>query len=408
MRQGMTAQASPLAPTAVAEKAKTTSRTKIVLPALVAVFALAGGGWYALSAGKQSTDDAQVEGHVMNVSARVSGQVAKVYVEDNQEVKEGDLLLELDHAELDAKVDAARADLTAAQAQLANAQAALDLTTKNADAALVQARGGLAQASSTADTQAAAIRQADADVAAAASRLSLARTELDRAKNLFASDALPRATVDARQADFDTATAQAQEASARLASAHAAVSGVNGGIVTARGRLAAAQTVDEQLAAARSAVELARAKVKQAEAQLALAQLSASYAYVRAPHAGEVSRRTVEVGQMVGPDKALLSLVPLDDVWVVANFKEDQLAEMHPGETATVTIDAYGSKRFEAHVESIAGASGARFALLPPDNASGNFVKVVQRVPVLVRLEGAQGAALRPGMSANVTVKTRG
>jgi membrane fusion protein (multidrug efflux system) len=115
----------------------------------------------------------------------------------------------------------------------------------------------------------------------------------------------------------------------------------------------------------------------------------------------------VEVGQMVGPDKGLLSLVPLDDVWVVANFKEDQLAEMKPGATATVTIDAYGSKPFFGHVDSIAGASGARFALLPPDNASGNFVKVVQRVPVLVRLDEAQGAELRPGMSANVTVKTR-
>jgi membrane fusion protein (multidrug efflux system) len=154
-------------------------------------------------------------------------------------------------------------------------------------------------------------------------------------------------------------------------------------------------------------VEASLARVEQAKSQLGLAELASSYAFVRAPHGGQISRRTVEVGQMVGPDKPLLSIVPLDDVWVVANFKEDQLAEMRPGEAATVTVDTFGSREFTGHVDSIAGASGARFALLPPDNASGNFVKVVQRVPVLVRLDPGARVDLRPGMSANVTVRTK-
>jgi membrane fusion protein (multidrug efflux system) len=381
-------------------------RARIVMAGLLAAAALGGGLWYAQGVGKQATDDAQVEGHVMNVSARVSGQVAQVYARDNQTVHEGDLLVELDHSELDAKADAARADLAAARAQLDSAQSQLDLTSKNADANLTQARGGVAQASGALSSSGAAIRQAEADVTAARARLKLATTELDREKRLAQDGAVSAATLDGRQNEFDQAQASYTQAEARLESTRANAAGASGGLVFANGRLAAAQTVAEQLTAARAAVQLAEAKVKQAESQLALAELAASYAYVRAPHDGEVSRRTVEVGQMVGPDKPLLAVVPLDDVWVVANFKEDQLAEMKAGQAATVTVDAFGSHKLTGHVDSVAGASGARFALLPPDNASGNFVKVVQRVPVLVRLDDAAGVELRPGMSADVTVRT--
>jgi membrane fusion protein (multidrug efflux system) len=138
-----------------------------------------------------------------------------------------------------------------------------------------------------------------------------------------------------------------------------------------------------------------------------MAELNESYTRIKAPSRGVVSRRSVEPGQMISAERPLLALVPPDDVWVVANFKEDQLAEMKPGQSVTVRVDAYGRRDFPGHVESLASASGARFALLPPDNASGNFVKVVQRVPVLVRLDGAPVVPLRPGMSAYVTVSTR-
>jgi membrane fusion protein, multidrug efflux system len=389
------------------EAAPKTGRAKFVLAGLVAAVAAAGGGWYLHGLGKQATDDAQVEGHVMSVAARVSGQVERVYVRDNQMVKEGDLLVELDHSELDARVDAAKADAEAARAQLASAESQLELTTKSADANLVQARGGVAQASGALWSSNASIRQADADVAAAQARLTLATTELDRDRKLVANGSLGAAVLDSRQSEFDQSRAAFEQAKARLESTRATVAGASGGVVYANGRLAAAQTVGEQIAAAKAAVELAQAKVRQSDSQLALAELSASYAYVRAPHDGEISRRTVEVGQSVTPDKALLAVVPLDDVWVVANFKEDQLADMRPGQPVVVTVDAFGSRELTGHVDSIAGASGARFALLPPDNASGNFVKVVQRVPVLVRIDGASGVELRPGMSAYVTVRTK-
>jgi membrane fusion protein, multidrug efflux system len=155
-------------------------------------------------------------------------------------------------------------------------------------------------------------------------------------------------------------------------------------------------------------VEQADARVQQAEAALKLAELNLSYTTVRAARRGVVSRRTVEEGQWVTPERPLMALVPLEDVWIVANFKEDQLADMHPGQPATVQFDTYGGREFAAHVESIGGGTGARFALLPPDNATGNFIKVVQRVPVLLRLDGSAGVALRPGMSADVTVRTDG
>jgi membrane fusion protein, multidrug efflux system len=174
----------------------------------------------------------------------------------------------------------------------------------------------------------------------------------------------------------------------------------------ATGRLNAAETSPEQVASARAALSLAEARVKQMEAALKLADLNLAYTTVRAARRGVVSRRTVEEGQMVSPDRPLLAIVPLDDVWIVANFKEDQLAEMHPGQSATVRLDAYGRRELTGHVDSMAGGTGARFALLPPDNATGNFVKVVQRLPVLVRLDSADGVELRPGMSADVTVRT--
>src|SRR5207253_5165659 len=161
-----------------------------------------------------------------------------------------------------------------------------------------------------------------------------------------------------------------------------------------------------QVASARAALALAEAKALQAEAVLKLAELNLSYATVRAPRRGVVSRRSVEQGQTVGPERPLLAIVPLDDVWVVANFKEDQLAEMRAGQRTTVRLDTYGRRGFHGHVESIAGATGARFALLPPDKATGNFVKVVQRVPVKIamNLPKELESKLRPGMSAKMTV----
>jgi membrane fusion protein (multidrug efflux system) len=184
------------------------------------------------------------------------------------------------------------------------------------------------------------------------------------------------------------------------------VGNAQGGLQSARGRLVAAQSGPQRLEAARAQVELASARVDQAQAALDQAELNLSYASIRAETAGVVSRRNVEPGQLVSPDRPLLAIVVLDDVWVVANFKEDQLAGLKPGQRAQIEVDAFPDRTLRGTVDSLAGGTGARFSLLPPDNASGNFTKVVQRVPVLIRLEAHPGLELRPGLSALATVLT--
>jgi membrane fusion protein (multidrug efflux system) len=400
--QATTPEVAPEAPAA-----KKTSRAKIVLPALIAIAATVGGVSYVRGLGVETTDDAQVEGHIVNVAARATGQVAHVLVHDNQLVEEGDVLLEIDDRDLQARLLGARADLASAKAQLASANAQLALTERNITASLKQAKGGVAQASSGFLSSHAASDQARADITVAVSKRTLSETDLKRSESLFAQGAISQAEVDRQRAAFDQADAQLAQAKARLAAADAGSASTVGAVESAQGRLAQAETGPEQLDAARAAAGVAAARVEQAQAALSLSELNLSYAKVKAPMRGVVSRRSVEPGQLVSPDRTLLALVPPDDVWVVANFKEDHVKEMRSGQKVQVKIDTYGRRAFSAHVESLAGASGSRFALLPPDNASGNFTKVVQRIPVLIRLDAPPDVPFRPGMSAYASVVTK-
>ncbi|HTS81941.1 MAG TPA: HlyD family secretion protein [Myxococcaceae bacterium] len=381
-------------------------RSTQVFAGLVALAAVGALGAWIFGRGKESTDDAQIEGRVVSVSPRVSGQVEKVLVVDNQSVKQGDLLVQLDTRDLDAKLSSARADLESARAGLASAQVSLKLTEVNSAASLRQARGGLTQASSGVQATRSALAQAKAEVESAEAANRLAESDWVRAQDLAKAEAIARADLDARRARMEQARAALDQAQARLSSTEANLASSGGGLTTAQGRLAAAETAPDQVKAAEVAVQAAQARLDQAQAAYDLAALDRSYAEVRAPVDGVVSRRTVEQGQLVSPDRPMMALVPLRDVWVVANFKEDQIGDMRPGQKVAVRVDTYGRRDFPGHVESLAGASGARFALLPPDNASGNFVKVVQRVPVLIRLEQLPEVPLRPGMSATVTVRT--
>jgi membrane fusion protein (multidrug efflux system) len=387
--------------------AKRTSRAKFVLLGLVLAFAGIGGGAYAFGAGKETTDDAFVEGHVANVATRVQGQVVRVLVKDNQEVEAGDTLVELDDRDAKARLATARADLSSATAALASADANLALTSVTIDANLRQAKGGVSQAVATTATTRAGIDQAGAEVAVAQSRLDYARLEKDRSAKLFTDGAIGQADLDSKTALFDQAAATLEQARARKTSAEGSLSNATGTTLAAEGRLLAAKAGPQQVDVARAQVDVARARVDQAKAAVDQAELNLEYTRVTAPIHGVVSRRTVELGQTVDPSRPLLSLTNLGDVWVVANFKEDQLAHMQPGQRVKLRIDTFGHKDLPAHVDSISGGTGSRFALLPPDNASGNFTKVVQRVPVLVRLDDpAPAFALRPGMSADVTVYT--
>ncbi|MFT3693024.1 MAG: HlyD family secretion protein [Kofleriaceae bacterium] len=381
-------------------------KAPIVAGTLVSLGAAVGLIYWVTSRGKENTDDAQVEGHVSPVAARVTGQVKKVLVQDNQRVKTGDILVELDDADYAARAASARADLAAAQAQLHSSQATLDLTHKTLDANLAIARGGVAQASAVSGSTQAMIDQAKADVAAAESRLELAKTEQARTQRLVDQGAIPKSELDARNDQLQQAQAAISAAKARVVTAETGRANSSGTSEAAHGRLLIAQAVPEQIAVVEAQVELAKAKVDQAAAALRTAELNLGYTKVRAEVDGVVSKRTVEVGQLVSPDRSLLALVDDRDTWVVANFKETQLAHMKAGEKVKIKIDGFDDATLQGTVESIQAGTGSRFSLLPPDNASGNFTKVTQRVPVKVVLTDHKDLALRPGMSADVTVYT--
>jgi membrane fusion protein (multidrug efflux system) len=361
---------------------------------------------YLTRLGTEKTDDASVEAHVSNVSARIAGQAKRVLVEDNQVVKPGDVLVELDDRDQQVKLVAARADLAATTAQLRLAQTQLALTDKTAKANLAIAQGGIAQAVAVTGSTAAQIDQAKADVDAARSHKLLTKLDRERAERLRATGATTQAEIDVRVAADTQADAALAQAEARLVSALANRSNSSGTEVSARGRLLAAQTVDEQVEAARAQVALAEARVAQAQAAVDHAALELEYTKVRAEIAGEVNKRTVEPGQLVSPDRMLMTIVDLSDTWVVAHPKETQLADIQPGQKVDVEIDAFPGK-LPGHVDSVAAGTGARFSLLPPENATGNFIKVTQRVTVKIKIDDRGGRVLRPGMSADVVIHTR-
>jgi membrane fusion protein (multidrug efflux system) len=385
------------------------SKAKVVLPALISLAAVIGGAVYLHGRGKETTDDAFVESHVANVAPRVPGQVLRVLVKDNQAVNAGDIMIELDDRDATAREHAAKADLESARAALAAANAQLSLAQHSVDAGLRQAKGGVTQAFAMSGSSKAQIDQARADLVAAQSRAALTTMELGRAQKLNSDGAIAQAELDRRKAENDQALASVDQAKARLSAASVGLLNAGGSIESAQGRLAAAQTGPDQVQVAAAQVDVAKARVAQAEAALEQADLNLSYMKVRAPTRGVVSRRSVEPGQLVDPARPLLALTELDDSWVVANFKEDQIGNMRVGQPAKVTLDAFSGRKLNGHLDSFSGGTGSRFSLLPPDNASGNFTKVVQRVPVLIRIDDKpDDIVLRPGLSAYVVVHTDG
>jgi len=360
---------------------------------------------YISGRGKENTDDAQVEAHVSPVAARVSGQVKKVLVQDNQHVKVGDVLVELDDADFLVRSASTHADLAAAQAQYHAAQATLELTRKQVESNLAIARGGIAQASAVSGSTQSQIDQATADVAASESRNSLAKTEYARTKKLVDSGAVPVSELDARSDALAQSEANLAAARARVSIAESNRSNSSGTTEAARGRLLIAQAVPEQIAVVEAQVEVAKAKVDQAQSAVNQADLNLGYTKIRAEFEGNVSKRNVEPGQLASPDRALMALVDTREEWIVANFKETQLAKIHPGQKVKIEVDGYDGGKLYGKVESLQAGTGSRFSLLPADNASGNFTKVTQRVPVKILLD-KQLAELRPRMSAAVTVYT--
>jgi len=318
---------SPVAPEPPAEPVKSggSKRTIFLIMGVVLLGLVAVGvrRWiYSLS--HVSTDNAQVDGHIIPILPKVGGYVIEVRTDENRSVKAGDTIVVLDDRDYKARLAQAEADLAVALAGVSN-----------------RVRVG----------------QAEAQVAQMQANAEKAHADLERIKPLAEKDIVPKQALDAAQA----------------------------ALLGADARVAAARAARDQAA------------------------LNLSYTRITAPSEGVVSKKSVELGQLVQPGQPLMSEVPLSDVWVTANLKETQTADVKPGDPVDFTVDAYGGRHFSGHVESLAPATGARFSLLPPDNATGNFTKVVQRIPVRIRLDGKNDPArpLRPGMSANVTITTK-
>jgi membrane fusion protein (multidrug efflux system) len=376
----------------------------LVLGGVVLATAAGIGGYVTLTAGQETTDDAQVEAAIVPLATRVAGVVARVLVKDDAPVKKGDLLLELDGADYAAKVDQATADLEAARAQAAAAEAAERIAEASAKGGLASAKAmvtGSSVAVSGADAQIAVAR---ADVARATSEVHKAAGDLARAKELRGAAAVSGDYLEKAQLAYDTAAAALARASAALTAAEDAKRVALSRVAEAEGRLDVSAPIDAQIAAAKAAADLARARVKSSEAALALATLTLSYTKIYAPGDGVVSKLSVNAGQLLQAGQPFAQLVPAE-TYVVANFKETQVGEMKPGQRVRIKVDAYGGREFEGVVVSLSGGTGARFSLMPPDNASGNFVKVVQRVPVRIAWKDVPpDVVLRAGMSAEVTV----
>jgi membrane fusion protein (multidrug efflux system) len=413
-------------------------RVVVVVAGLAALGAIGWGGsaWYT-SFTRVSTDDAYIEGAITPVSAKVGGHVVEMLVRDNQAVKRGELLLRVDPRDYQARLEQARAAVAVAEANIRAARSELPLARDASRAQVAETRASLEALHSVVRTAESALEESRArlegrraatgarraEVAAAESAVRKTSLELERMRRLMKDDYVSRREHDDAQAAFDNATAlleasrrrlaeaerEEQQVEAELTSRGHAIEVARQKVAEGRGTLSRAESQLHQVPVKEAEVTRAEAALKQAQADVALAELQLAYTEVRAPADGVVSKRSVEVGQVVQVGQPLLAVVPLHEVWVVANFKETQLSRVRPGMKVEVEVDTYPGKTFSGVVESISAGTGSRFSLLPPENATGNWVKVVQRVPVKILLDQVETAnpPLRAGMSALVTIKVK-
>ena len=363
---------------------------------------------YRYATSYESTDDAQVDGHINSISARITGHVVKLNIQDNQYVEAGTVLVEIDPADYQVAYARAKAEFEDAQATASAAGVNVPITSVSTDsqvsatgADVSSARAGIASAKKQFDAAKAQLEQAEANDVKA-------QNDLVRYKQLVDKQEISLQQYDQAVAAARASTAAVEAARAMADSAQSQVTQSQDKLLQAEANWRSAQTAPQQMQVTRSRAASALAQAQQKKADLDQAQLNLQYTKIVAPVAGVISDRTVEVGQNVAPGQELLKVIPLNDVWITANYKETQLREMKVGQPVDVEVDANG-KTYKGKVDSIAGASGARFSLLPPENATGNYVKVVQRVPVKIVLDPGENNDhyLRPGMSVDPKVWIR-
>jgi len=379
-------------------KAKAYFRThpgmKWALIVFIVVAVVAGVFVWQYYSVRESTDDAQVDGHIYSVSSRVSGTVIALNFDENDFVKRGQLLAELDPKDYQVAVQRAQADLADASANARAASTGVPITSTTSTSGVSTARANLNAAQKEVDAARARTREAQANYNKAAQ-------DLKRFEQLVKKDEIS-------QQQYDAALAAEQAAKAALDAAQAQVATAESHVAQAQANLQSSLTAPQQIQVQQAKAGAAQANVQTREAALAQTQLNLGYTKVVAPVDGVAGKRAVEVGQVIQPGQPITSVVDLGDIWVTANFKETQLKKMQVGQSAKIHVDAY-DRDINGKVDSIGGATGARFSLLPPENATGNFVKVVQRVPVKITFNKSEDPEnkLRPGMSVVVTVITK-
>jgi len=398
--------------TAVEESPEKKSRRKIILFAVLALLIVGGGLFYWHSTFTESTDDAQVDGDLYQVSSRVTGQVIKVYVEDNQKVQAGDPLVEIDPKDYQVALEQAQANLASAQANAVQANVNVPITSITTTTS-ISTTGFDVQSATAAIAQAQKQAQAaEARVAQAKANEVKSQLDVDRYTPLVEKDVISKQQFDAAVAAAAANKAAVLEAEATVIAQQAAVTQAMQKLSQARST--ANQSVKsgpDQVRAQQAKANAALADVKQAQAKVDQAVLNLSYTKVTAPTSGIVNKKNVQVGTNVSIGQDLMTIIPLSNLWVTANFKETQLDRMRPGQSVTLKVDALGGRKFHGKITQIGGATGSRLSLFPPENATGNYVKVVQRIPVRIDFTNLhdenQDFALRPGFSVTPIVSVK-
>ena len=388
----------------------------------VAALILAAVAWYVYS-GRVTTDDAQVDCHITAVAPQVPGYVVQLLINDNTPVKEGDLLVQIDPRTYQAEVEQAKANLDFAEAQANSAEIQIGLTrettTHSTSGAMAQKESDSADyASSQAQLEQSAtanLQVAEANVAAKQASNERAQADLARYTPLLSTDDVSKFQFDAVEATARVAKSDLAAAQQQLSAAQQAVVIARANAHSAEARVSRSQSQlletkarEQQVPIAEATYKSAVAAAERAKAALQQAELNLAYTHITAPISGQVTQKSVDLGQYVSPGQLLLTIVPLDQVYVTANFKETQMANVAPGQKVRIHVDSY-RQEFEGVVDSIAGATGSLQALLPPQNATGNFIKVVRRIPVkiLVKPNKNPNLVLRPGMNVEATIYTR-
>jgi membrane fusion protein (multidrug efflux system) len=393
------------------DKAPQKSRRRFVIIGIVMVIIVGVALFWWRSTFYEDTDDAQINGHLIQISSRIAGQVIKVYVEENSEVKAGQTIAELDPKDFQVAVEQDEANLQAAEAAYESAKVNVPIIGINTGSALRSTSSDVegAQAQVVASRQ--QLQGAQAQVAQAEANYTKAKLDLERYTPLVQKDVISKQQFDQAVATADADKAAVDNAKANQAAAQAQIKVSEEKVKQAVAQFQNAQSAPQQLQAQRAKADQAAAQVAQARAQLDQAKLNLSYTKIVAPEDGIVTRKSVEINQNVSVGQNLMTLVSLDDIWITANFKETQLREMRAGQSGVISVDAYGGRKYDIKVTQIGGATGSVLSLFPPENATGNYVKVVQRVPVRLDLVNPKDEnsdhLLRPGLSVEPKIRVK-